>query len=364
MGFAGPIVAPSALNLIAAVKVRFMDAFEAVYSGPEYRSWEEFSFLDDPQGDVVYTIYSQPNKPMQEWLSERHMSSVDFKYWTQATRVFADGMSIDTRDMRDDANPAKVRMYMEAAARMAESAAGLWPSLAVETLIKGINSTWLPDGQKILDIHNFNPDDASLGTYRNYYANNSQGGGAAYSLTYGNLLARLSGGYSFKAPTGLDYPIQYTHLAVPPSSYPTALRLLSFDRLPLQEVYSTATTAAGGDTLNQIKQQYGNVRPVMVANMPAGTWALLDASQPSRRALGIKKRQDIIWQMVGPGGSEGPFPVGQREGMVSQLVFDTNKTKYGPYAEGEGFFRNWWGVLFCDGNASPVTSLNIVSKVI
>jgi hypothetical protein len=34
MPFAGPINAPGALNLIAAVKVRFMEAYDDLYSGP------------------------------------------------------------------------------------------------------------------------------------------------------------------------------------------------------------------------------------------------------------------------------------------------------------------------------------------
>lgn len=364
MPFAGPINAPSALNLIAAVKVRFMEAFDSLYDGPEYQGYKEFVFDEDPSGELIYSIYSEPLKPMQEWLKERHMSATQFRYWTLSCRPFADSMEIDVRDMRDDANPAKVRMYLESAQRMAEAAVALWPSLTVEAMFRGIGQAWVPDGQNILSIHNFNPDRASLGTYRNYYANSVGGGSAAYPLNYANLLARLAGGYSFKAPTGLDYPIRYTHLAVPPSSFPTAQRLLAFDRLPSYEVVTGVSSAAGGDVLNQIKQQFGNVKPVVVANMPAGTWALLDASSPSKRAIGLKKRQDIIWQMVGPGGPEGPFPVGAREGMVSQQIFETNKTKYGPYAEGEAFFRNWWGVVLCDGNSVPVTSVQIVSQSI
>jgi phage major head subunit gpT-like protein len=364
MAAAGPYVAPQALNLVTAVKVKFLDIYDGVYAGPEYKSYEEFVYAEDPAGDLIYSIYSQPMKPMQEWLKDRKMSAASFKYTTYSPRPFADSMEIDTRDIRDDANPAKVQMYLEAAARFGEATAALWPSLVAETLFKGIGQTWLPDGQHVLDLHNFDPDGVVSGNFRNYFANNSQGGSAAYALTYGNLLARLGAGYSFKAPTGLDYPIRYTHLIVPPSSFPTATRLLSFDRLPLQEVYSAASSAAGGDTINQIKNQYGNVKPVMLANMPAGTWALVDASSPSKRAIGLKKRQDVIWQQIGPGGPAGPFPTGSREGMVSEMTFNTNKSKYGPYAEGEAFFRNWWGVALMDGNASPVTSLNLVSAVI
>lgn len=359
-----PFTSPTGINLLTAVGLRFYAGYESVYAGPEYTSYEDFVYPVDPAGDVIYSIYSHPLKPMQEWLSERHRSSVDFKYYTTSVRPFADSMEIDVRDVRDDANPAKVQMYLEAAQRMGEAAPALWPSLVVEALIRGISQTWLPDGQKILDLHNFNPDNSSLGTFRTYYANSGQGGSAAYPLNYGNLYARLKGGYSFKAPTGLDFPIAYTHLALPPSSFPEGKRLLYTDRLPVQEVVSGASSAAGGDTVNQIKAQYGNVKPVMVANMPAGTWALLDASSPSKRSIGLKKRQDIIWQQIGPGGPAGPFPTGAREGAVSEMVFLKNKTMYGPYAEGEAFFRNWWGVVLCDGNASPVTTLNVVSQVI
>jgi len=363
MAFAGPINASSQLNLLTAVKLRFMDAYSQAYQGPEYSDYTKFVYNDDPAGDLIYTIYAEPLKPLRAWLGERPASAVDFRYWTQAVRTFADSMEIDVDDIKDDANPAKRMMYMAAAQRLADASVALWPSLVAETIIKGTTATWLPDGQQIFSSHQFSPSNSSLGSFRNYYANSAQGNNAAFPLTYGNLLTLLKNGFTFKSPAGMDYPIYYSHLVVPAGSLMTAMRLVSFDRLPVGEVWgqSTGSSSAGGDALNEVKQSFGYLKVCVLAGMPAGTWALIDANRDSEKPIAIKKRQDITWQYVGPSALDASgFPVSD-DGGVPEMVFNRNKQKFGPKARGDGYFRNWWRAVLADGNASPVTSLSIVS---
>jgi hypothetical protein len=362
MAFAGPVNAPSALNLITAVKVRFMEAYEDLYGGAAYKDWESFTYPEDPEGDLIYTIYAEPMRPLRQWYGDRPMSSTDFRYWTQAVRTFGDGMELDVDDLKDDGNPAKRQMYLKTAEAYAESAAALWPSLIAEAMVNSIGRIWLPDGQHIFDLHNFSINNSSLGTYRNYFANNTQGGNAAYPLTYGNLLALLKQGLTFKAPTGLDYPITYTELVVPAGSASVAARLTGFDRLSSGEVYgqTLSGSSAGGEVTNEIKSTFAP-RVKVLANMPANTWSLINAKSKAAMPIALKKRQEITWQFTNPGGDIiAGVPAGD-EGLVSEQVFNTNKSKYGPKARGEAFFRNWWNAAFCDGNSSPVTSLNIVS---
>lgn len=361
MAFAGPINAPSALNLLTAVKARFMDAYLATYGGPEYSDYQQFIWNEDPAGDLIYSIYAEPLKPLRAWLGERPMDQVDFRYWTQAVRTFASGMEIDVDDIKDDANPAKRAMYMMAAQKLADASVGLWPSIVAETLVRGTTALWLPDGNQIFSNHPISINNSSLGNFRNYYANNAQGNNAAFPLTYGNLLTVLKNGYTFKAPTGMDYPIYYSHLVVPPGAVKTAQRLVGFDRLPGFESGAGGTTAAGGDFLNEIKQSFGDLKVCALANMPAGTWALIDARKPSEKPIALKKRQDITWQYIGPSALDaGGFPVSD-DGAVPEMVFNRNKQKFGPKARGDGFFRNWWRAAFMDGNASPVTTLSVIS---
>lgn len=362
MGFAGPVNIPSALNPLLAVKVRFMEAYADALKGRAYTDWESFTYLDDPTGDVIYNIYAEPMRPMRQWYGDRPMSSTDFRYFTQAIRTFGDGMEFDVDDLKDDANPAKLIAYLKSAEAYAAQAAGLWPSLIVEAMINSIGRIWLPDGQHIFDLHNYSINNSSLGNFRNYYANNTQGGNAATPLTYGNLLTKLQAGLAFKAPTGLDYPVMYTDLVVPPGSASVAARLTGFDRLSSGEVYgqTLGTTSAGGEVTNEIKTTFAPQVKVL-ANMPAGTWALIDASSKAEMPLALKKRQEITWQYTNAGGDViAGVPAGD-DGLVSEQVFNTNKTKYGPKARGEAYFRNWWRAVLCDGNATPITSLNIVS---
>jgi phage major head subunit gpT-like protein len=357
MSFAGPINAPRALDPVTAVRVRFMEAYSDMFNQPAYADYTKFIYLDDPAGDLIYTIYSEPLKPLRAWYNDRPMSQVDFRYWTQAIRTFGDGMEFDVDDLKDDANPAKRQMYMMASQKMGEAAAGLWPSLIVEAVVNSINRVWLPDGQKIFDNHPISIQNSSYGNFRNYYANNVQGGSSALAMNYTNVLTLLKNGLAFKAPNGMDYPIHYTQLVVPPGMAKSAQRLCMFDRLPAFE--TGGTTAAGGDVINEIKAIY-SPEVVELANMPAGLWGLADATTQGERSVGLKKRQEITWQYTQGGGEVVGIPSSD-EGLVSSDVFVKNKTKYGPKARGEAYFRNWWRFVLADGNTVPVTTLSVVS---
>lgn len=347
------INSPAALDLLTQVQLRFYDGYGQLYKGPEYSDYEKFVYPDDPAGDLIDVIYAEPGQGMREWKDARPMEQIDFQHFQASVRRFANGMKVDLDDIKPDSgNPAKLKMYLMAVEQLVTDAALLWPGLVAEAIVAGLTKKWLPDGQMIWDLHNYKASDASVGTFRNYYASSAQGGSAAMPLTYPNLLARLEQGYGFKLPNGKDKPIRYTHLCVPPSSFPKASRLTKFDRLPVGEVLGqdVSTTSAGGDTENQIRSSYA-VEPVMLAGMKKNTWLLADASSPASRGIALKKREEIKWQqLAGPGASA----VGMSDndsGVVSAEAFDDNSTKWGPKARGEAFFRNWWGQMYCDGNA-------------
>lgn len=344
---------PASLDVITAVRARLWRAFEDLYvNDPGYTDYKKFVFDEDPAGDVIWQIYSEPGVGMREWIKQRPETEIDYRYFTHAVRTFADGVTMDLDDIKPDAgNPMKLAMYLEAAERVAEGAVLLWPGLVAEAIVKGLTALWLPDGQHIFDVHYFNPGRTGLGQFRNYFSKTSQGGSAAMPLTYGNLLARVKGGYTFILPNGKEKAIRYTHLVTGSALAPTALRLCKFDNLPVGEVWNqnTATSSAGGETANEIKRSY-NIEPIILANMPANCWMLVDASTGSMRAFGLKKRQDLTWQQLGPG--PGAAAIGMEDndsGAISEVAYDTNKTKWGVKARGECFFRQWWGVVLCDG---------------
>lgn len=352
-GFASIVNSPAALDLIVSVQARFYRAYDMqVQSNAAYTDFQKVVFEDNPAGDLIYGIYSEPLAGPREWLDARPMSQVDWRYFTQAVRKFADGMEIDLDDVKPDAgNPAKLAMYMESAARLGEATALIWPFLVTDAINTALTKTWLPDGQPIWSTHNFNPSNASLGTFQNYFANNANGGNASFPLTYSNLLARLKAGYKFKLPNGKDWPIRYTHLAVAPGQWPTALRLCQYDRLPVGEVFgqSIATSSAGGDALNEVKLSYG-VQPIMIANLPANQWLLFDASAPSQQGLVIKRRQPVTWQYLGPSAGAGAIGAADNDsGGLPEHAFERNRIKFGPKVRGDAYFRNWWGQVLCDG---------------
>lgn len=337
-----PLNVPAALDLITAAKVEFMDSYQATYTGnPAYSDYEKFIKALNPEGDTVLQIYAHPLVGMQEWLGARPEEQVDFKYFEVAVRKFADSMSFDVDDLKDGGNPIKRQLYMEGARLLAEATAALWPGLVAEAVTKATSKVWLPDGQKIFDIHYFNPDNTGLGQFRNYYANNSQGGSASMPLTYGNLLAKIKSGFAFKLPNGKDWPIIYKMLVTGPALFPTARRLCTQDKLPGYEILAANV---GGEAINEI-MQYA-IEPVQLAGMGANEWMLLDVSQPSKRSIGLKKRQDITWQQIGRG--PGGLPDSDA-GEIPEMTYEENKTKYGPKARGEAIFTNWWGALLCDG---------------
>lgn len=352
-GFGGMINSPAALDPILAIQLRFYRAWEAAYtSNPAYTDFTQFAFEDSPAGDLINVIYSEPLQGMREWLDARPMSQVNWNYFTQAVRIFADGMEIDLDDVKPDSgNPAKLAMYMESAERLGEATALLWPQVIVDAVNNALTKNWLPDGQPIWSTHPFNPRITSLGSFQNYFANNANGGNASFPLTYANLLARLKAGYAFKLPNGKPWPIRYTHLVVPPTAYPLAVRLCTYDKLPVGEIWgqNIATSSAGGEAKNEVMNTYG-VKPLQLFGLGVNQWMLVDASTPSMRGVAIKKRQPVTWQYLGPGAGAGAIGNPDNDsGAVPEHTFERNKTKWGPKARGDGFFRNWWGQVLCDG---------------
>ena len=226
---------PSGLDIVRLVRIEFFRAFEDEYeSNPAYSDYENFVYEATPQGDLVTTIFSTPMQGMREWLDERPMSQVDWKYFQSAVRKFADGIEIDLDDVKPDAgNPANLALYREAVERMAAATALLWPSLVADAIHAGVTQTWLPDGQPIWSSHPLNPDVPAQGSLRNYYSKTTQGGGAAMPLTYGNLLNVLRGGFNFALPNGKPWPVMYTDLVVAPNLFPIAKRLTGFENIPL-----------------------------------------------------------------------------------------------------------------------------------
>jgi hypothetical protein len=339
---AAPLNLPAALDLITAAKVEFMDVYQATYSGnPAYSDYEKLVKPLSPDGDTILQIYAHPLEGMKEWLDARPESQVDFKYFEIAVRKFADSMKFDVDDLKDGGSPVKRQLYMAAAAALAEASTSLWPGLVAEAVTNAVSKEWLPDGQKIFDIHYFNPDNTGLGQFRNYFANNGQGNNASMPLTYANLIEKIKHGFTFKLPNGKDWPIIYKALVTGPALFPTALQLCTQEKLP---GYVVNSSNVGGESINEILKY--QVVPMQLAGMGANEWMLLDLSSPSKRSIGLKKRQDITWQQVGAG--PGGLPDNDA-GEIPEMTFSENATKFGPKARGEAVFCNWWGALLCDG---------------
>lgn len=344
-----PANIPQALDQFFLPQLRVQELFLELAKNPFYTAYSKFVGMDDPAGDVIYTFYSEPLAAMPEWKGPRHMSEVDFRYWTTGVRTFADSMEVSVDDIKaDSGSPAKMMAYQQTARRLVEAAMLRWPQLVVEAIQAGVTAVWLPDGQKIFDLHPINPSNPSGATFRNYFANSVQGGGAAKAITYLNELAALKNGYTFKAPNGYDMPIMYDCVVTAPSNVPLLSRLLKDDRIPAFE--AGGTTAAGGDVPNEIRRHYGGdgIEVIGLANMPSNLRMYCDRSIASEIALRLKERQPITWQYQGPGGPSGAFPVGSDEGMVAESIFNANTVKYGPKCRGESYFSNWWRVALLD----------------
>lgn len=344
-----PANVPQALDQFFLPQLRVQEMMFELAKLPEYTSYTKFVKMDDPAGDVIYHIYSEPLAAMPEWNGPRHMSEVDFRYWTSTVKTFADSMKVDVDDIKPDSgSPAKMMAYQQAAQRLVGGAMLTWPNLVKQAIQDGVTNVWVPDGQKIFDVHPVNPSDAAGDTFRNYFANTVQGGGAAKAISYVNELAALKHGYTFKAPNDYDMPIRYNMCVTAPSNVPLLSRLLKDERIPALE--AGGTTAAGGDVLNEIRRYYGgdSIEVVGLANFPSNLRLYVDTTVPSEISLRLKERQPITWQYQGPGGPSGAFPIGSDEGMVSEAVFDTNSVKYGPKARGQAYFSNWWRVLLLD----------------
>ncbi len=354
--FAGPVNAPSALDLIASYRARFYRLYEQLASSPLYQAWTKIAALDDPAGDLIYFVYMDPLGRMPLWENERHSSSLDFHYWTQSVDRFGDQMRLDVDDIKSDSgNQLKQMMYAAAADEYARAASLLWPGLISDLIVAGPSLIWEPDGQKIFDLHDFKIGFSSQGTFRNYRSKTSEGGSAAFAMTAANILTVLTEGRKIKQPNGLDAPANYNMLFCSPSKGPLLRRLVKSDRLPSWEVtgQTAGSTAQGSDVPNPIRQQFGEIEVLEIPNMGVyadNLWGAVDTQSPDPnvRPIRLKKRQEVTWQFIGPGGAEIPWPTGSDEGAVSEIVFNTNGTKFGPKARGRAYFGNPWKIFLCD----------------
>lgn len=317
-------------------KVTFLEAYDTEYaSNPAYSDFKKLVFYADDNGeDDEDFLYPSPMGGMKEWINERPYSQLEWDTFSVSVRKFADTIACDVDEMKS----AKKRKLFETAVSEMGAATVLWePSLFLEALTAGLTKIWKPDGQKIFDVHNFNPRDASIGTARNYYSKTAQGGSAAKALTYANLLAYAQQGYSYKLPNGKTYAVRHSTLAVGPGLYPTALALTKPDMIVVGGVLQP----------NEIKNYITDV--VLIEGMGTYEWMLYDASTPRKKPIGMKIRQAPTWQQLGKGsGGPGGLP-DEDEGEIPQVTFEENRIKYGVKARGDAFFRNWWGFIFLDG---------------
>lgn len=362
MTIASPVILPAdaRLDTLLSLQLAFESAYEGAYQGAEYTDWTSFTRMASPVGDQTLTIYAEPMKTLRQWLSERPSQEFHFQHWVSSVRRFADSIALDLRDLRDDAAPEKRETYLEGARMFGEAAAALWPGLVVEALFRGISQEWIPDGQMVLDTHPYNVRVPSLGSHRNYRANNVQGGSAAFPHTYANILTALKHGEAFKMPTGntvADMPIRYDTIFSGPGSESNIRRLISYPDLPGYEVNSSNV---GGLSPNEIARSY-KLEQRVLAGMPTNVWGLAATRRPMGRSLWVKKRHDIVWQQTGPVAFNMNTMMGSIAGVVSDEVFNTGQVKVGPYAEGEAGFGNWWNVALFDGNNSPVNSVTVTA---
>lgn len=317
-------------------KVTFLEAYENEYnSNPAYSDYKKLVFYADDNGeDDEDFLYASLMGGMKEWINERPYSQLEWDTFSVSVRKFADTIACDVDEMKS----AKKRKLFETEVKAMGAATALWePSLFVDALQNALTKVWKPDGQKIFDVHNFNPRDASIGTARNYYSKTVQGGSAAKALDYANLLLYAKQGYSYKLPTGKTFAVRHRTLAVGPGLYPTALALTKPDMIVVSSVLQP----------NEIKNYIDEV--VLIDGMGQYEWMLYDKTTDRNKPIGMKIRQAPTWQQLGV-GSSGPGGLPDTdEGEIPQITFDENRIKYGVKARGEAFFRNWWGFIFLDG---------------
>jgi hypothetical protein len=362
MGPGSPLIVSQALDLGISSLLKIEEHFLEMAQNPAYTSYTKFVGLDDPAGDNVYHIYTEPLDAMPEWKGPRQYVEVMSRFWQQSIRTFARAMKINVDDVKaDSGRPEKMALYVQTARRLTESAMLVWPGLIVNAINLGVTTAiWQPDGQKIFDNHPVNPSIPGGSAFRNLRSKTAAGGGAAYPISYANELAILKYGYGFTAPNGLQLPVQYNAVATNPVNVPLLKSLYTEDRIAAAEAFGQVSgegggallsdTPAGGDVPNKIKRQYGGdaMQIFPVANMNPNHRLYMDLSMASERPLRLKERQPITWQFLGPNGPEGAFPVGSDEGMVTEMVFHENGAAYGPKCRGEAYFSNWWRALLCD----------------
>jgi hypothetical protein len=352
---ASPAVIPSggSNGVLFDLKLAFERRFASMASRPDYLSFMRCARKDDSAGDLCRVFYSNPLPAMPQFNGTRNRVEVTFDYFDQNVRTFASGMAVNVFDILPDAGtPAKVWAYGEAAERLGESAALLWPGLFVQAISTGLTKIWQPDGQPFWGVHYFDYRTPSLGSYRNYFSSTVDGGSAAYPITYANVLAILKHARGFKAPNGLQKAIIINKFATNPVNAPLLRRLLTAERIPSWEAtgQTAGTTGQGGDVINEIRAYYGGaaIEVEEIANMPSQYWLALDTSSETDMMFAWKERLPVTWQTIGPGFAAYPFPTGGFDGMVSEMVYRTMETEYGPIARGESYMRNWWGGILCD----------------
>lgn len=348
-----PVVIPQSLGLLFDYRLAFERRFASMASRPDYLSLTRLCKKDDSAGDICRTIFSNPLGAMPEFTGTRHAAEVTFDFYDQNVRTFASGMKVNVFDILPDAGtPAKAWAYGEAAERLGESAALLWPGLFVQAITTGLTKLWKPDAAKFWGLHYIDYRRPSLGSYRNYYSKTAQGGGAAMPITYGNVLAILKNARGFTAPNNLQNAIVLNKFATNPVNAPLLRRLLYSDQVASWEVSGQAVGATnqGGLVQNEIKNYWGGAACEVeeVANMPSQFWLGLDTRSESEMMFAYKERLPVIWQTIGPGFAAYPFPTGGFDGMVSEMTYRTMETEYGPLARGEAYMKNWWSGILCD----------------
>lgn len=349
-----PVIVPQSQAVLFDAKTVFEQRFMQMAVRPDYTSFTRLCGRDDPAGDLIRVFYTNPVGPMPEFKGPRHRLEVNLDYFDQTVRTFASGIAFNVFDAMPDAGtPLKVQAYLQANERLGESAALLYPSLFNQAIITGLTKKWGPDGANFWGLHYIDPRRPSLGTNRNYYANNANGGNQAMPITYGNVLKVLKAGRGWKVPggsSGQQRAVIYDKWATNPTNAPLLRRLLTVDRVPSWEAagQTAGSTNAGGDVPNEIRQYWGGSEAQVeeVANMPEQYWMGLDTRSPSEMTFRVKERLPVIWQSIGSLGMVLPFPT--PEGVVSEQVYRTMETEYGPLARGEIYMANIHAAVLCD----------------
>jgi hypothetical protein len=358
-----PVIFPSlpSSGLLFDAKVVFERRFMQMATRPDYTSFLGVCQKDNPAGDRIIVIIDNPIGPMPEFTGTRHKAETNFDYWEQNVRTFASGMAFDVWDaLPDSGTPLKAMMYMAAQERLGESAALLYPAIFNQAITTGLTKLWKPDGLPFWGLHYIDPRRPSLGSNRNYFSKSAQGGSAALPITYGNVLKVLKNGLAWHVPggdAGQQRAVMYNAWRTAPENVPLLRRLLSADLLPAWEVngQDATTTNSGGMVPNEIRNFWGGATHDVqgVANMSTKLWLGFDTSSPADTTFRVKERLPVIWQRIdavlgATGAGPNAIDISALTGIVSEQVYRTFTTEYGPVARGEVYMANVHGAVLCD----------------